>query len=162
MKSLMFIFAAAAGAQVLPVPFGGLSIQTFGMVGIAEGQTARLNVLSPGVQAPAATGILCSALLTFLDDQGSTLKSATVTVAPGKSALLDLDADTDLKLMMDQRKQIRATIQIPPALPPAGTQPVFCNLFPTLEIFDRVTGKTQIIVVETQSIPRIVAVTPRP
>jgi hypothetical protein len=157
-----FLLAAVMAAQSLPPILVGLNVQTFGMIGIAEGQTARLNVLNPGVQAPLATGALCSGLLSFLDDQGTVVKSLSVTVAPGRSSLLDLDADNDLKLATNQRRQIRATIQIPPAVPPAGMTASFCTLVPTLEIFDRFTGKTQVLMVETRSIAPLIFIAGRP
>jgi hypothetical protein len=148
--SFAFFLAALAGAQALPPIAIGANVQTFGMIGIAEGQTARLNVLNPGVQAPAATAALCSGLLTFWDDQGQSLKTLSVTVIPGHSMALDLDADVDLKLLTNQRKQIRATIQIPAILPPTAMGMSTCTLIPTLEIFDRVTGKTQVVIEQTR------------
>ena len=153
--SFVFVLAVSASAQI------NLNIQTFGMVGIAEGQTARLNVLNVGVQAPAL-GVQCSAALSFLDDQGAVLKTATVTVIPGRSASLDLDADTDLKLSTNQRLQIRATIQIPPAVS-SSAQPVSsCPLTPTLEIFDRFKGKTSVVMVNTTPVPQILRPTVHP
>jgi hypothetical protein len=43
-----------------PIVFGQ-SLRTSGMVGLAAGQTARLNLLNPQVQPTAATGASCSA-----------------------------------------------------------------------------------------------------
>ena len=151
--SSVFILASLASAQSIQT---GVSIQTFPMAGIAEGQTARLSVLNPGVQAPAATAALCSARLSFLDDENTLLKTSTVTVAPGHSLMLDLDADTDLKLAVDQRRQIRASIQIPPDVSALGMPVSLCTLVPTLEIFDRVTGKTQVLLVDTHPVPGFV------
>jgi hypothetical protein len=54
--------AIGLAAQAIPVT---QTIQTFGMVGLAEGQTAELNVLNPGVPPPAL-GVVCSATLSFL------------------------------------------------------------------------------------------------
>jgi|SRR5579872_4218449 len=159
MKLLSFvvILASAAVGQMLPPVGFGLNIQTTGMVGIAEGQAARLNVLNPGVQAPAATGALCSGLLSFIDDQGGILKSLTVTVAPGKAIFLDLDSDADLHLEVNGRKQIRATVQVPPAAPtPGAIATGFCTLAPTLEIFDKSSGKTQVILTGTRMIPQLI------
>src|SRR5579864_2544947 len=86
--------------------------RTSGMIGITEGQIARLNALNPGVAAPAV-GVVCSAALKFWDGQGALLKSTTVSVLPGKSAYLDLFGDQDLALIGDDRREIRATITIP-------------------------------------------------
>lgn len=76
------VFALAAcglGAQTVVTPPVQVT-RTSGMVGIAEGQTARLNALNPGVAPPAAAGEICSGLLTFLGEDGKVLKSATVNV----------------------------------------------------------------------------------
>ncbi len=119
---------------------------TSGVVGIAEGQIAQLNVLNAGVTAPAATGAICSGVLSFVDDTGNVLKSATVSVIPGASSSLTLDADKDLALPSAERKQIRATITIPA---PSTTSPMAavapaCRLIGTLEIFNTVDGRTQV------------------
>jgi hypothetical protein len=158
LASFFFLAAILSAQTALPPIAVAPNIQTFGMIGLAEGQTARLNVLNPGVPAPLATGIICSALLTFYDDQGTQLKSSTVNVIPTHSLELDLDADTDLKLAVNQRKQIRATIQIPPVLPPQGQAVSTCPLIPTLEIFDRVTGKTQVVLSDPRPVAAIYVV----
>src|SRR5215469_12474171 len=88
------------------------TLRTFGMIGLAEGQTARLNLLNPGVPAPGATAALCSAAVSFIDAQGTVLKSATIAVNPGQSAHFDVDSDADLKLAVDEHHEIRATIQL--------------------------------------------------
>src|SRR5277367_16576 len=108
----MFLIAAGASAQ---------TVYTFGMVGVAEGQIARVNVLNPG-EAQAAVGVVCAAQLTFIDGAGVVLKTSSVSVSPGKESFLDLFADTDLALPVNERRQIRATITISPVVvPPPST-----------------------------------------
>jgi hypothetical protein len=124
--------------------------QTFGMVGLAAGQTARLNLLNPGsllltgaaANSPAAA---CFAQLTFLDSTGKTLKTASVSALSGQSAPFDLNRDLDLTTTA-QRVEIRATVQAMPN-PTAGATavPFFCSLIPTLEVFDNSTGKTTVV-----------------
>ena len=131
-------------AQTAPVAAGQQTLSS-GMVGIVEGQIARLNVLNPGVVAPA---VVCPAALKFLDSQGALLKSTSVTVLPGKSASFDLFGDVDLALVGDDRREIRSTITIPPVVPPPGAatpQPAPCALIGTLEVIDRSSGKTQVV-----------------
>ena len=129
-------------AQIAPVAAGRQTLSS-GMVGIVEGQIARLNVLNPGVVAPA---VVCPAALKFLDSQGALLKSTTVTVLPGKSASFDLFGDVDLALVGDDRREIRSTITIPPVVPPPGpADPQPCALIGTLEVIDRSSGKTQVV-----------------
>jgi len=120
--------------------------RTSGMIGVVEGQAARLNVLNPGVALPAP-GVACPASLEFWDGQGLLLKSVTVTVAAGKSAYLDLFADKDLALLGVARREIRAMISLPPVPATAATTavPTACKLIGTLEILDELTGKTQVV-----------------
>lgn len=144
--------AIGLAAQAIPVT---QITQTFGMVGLADGQTAELNVLNQGVPPPAL-GVICSATLSFLDDQGAVLKTTTVSVTPGKSAAFYLYSDVNLKLAINDRREIRATIKTTPVFPPnASATPIIgaCTLFPTLEIFDTLSRKTQVVMGKTESVP---------
>lgn len=143
---------AAGQGTTMPVMFP--QVQTFGMVGLTAGQTARLNLLNPGVLPPLATGAICSAQVSFLDSKGTVLKASPILVAPGQSVPFDLDRDTDLTTVTDQRVQIRATLQTP-APSPIFANPVAlygCPLMPTLEIFNKDTGRTQVVITETRSV----------
>lgn len=142
-----------------PVPMP--ATRTSGIIGVAEGQTARLNILNPGVAAPAL-GVVCSAVLTFYDSDGKAIKSSTVSVTPGTAAFLDLFSDADLALAADERKEIRATVTIPAvAPPPAGTTASApargCELIGTLEIFDGLTGRTEAVLGHLHAIPSVIA-----
>jgi hypothetical protein len=155
------VFALAAiglYAQTTPVAPAQVT-RTSGIVGIAEGQTAQLNALNPGVALPA-TGAICPGLLTFLDDSGKVLKSKTVNVAPGTSQSLAIDSVIDLALAVDQRREIRATITIPAVPPPSGSTtavtPV-CKLIGTLEIFNTIDGRTQVTLGTVHLLPSPVA-----
>ena len=128
------------------------------MIGVAEGQTARLNVLNPGV-LPPALGAVCSAELTFYDANGQALKATTVSVTPGKSASFDIQSDKDLAIAANERKEIRATITIQPVVPVAGATAATsaaCTLIGTLEIFDP-AGRTLVALGETHPVPSAVA-----
>jgi len=144
----MSVFALAAiglYAQTTPIAPAQVT-RTSGIVGIAEGQTAQLNALNPGIALPA-TGETCLGLLTILDDSGKVLKSKTVNVAPGTSQSLVIDSVLDLALAIDQRREIRAAITVPAVPPPSGSttsvMPV-CKLIGTLEIFNTIDGRTQV------------------
>jgi hypothetical protein len=143
---------ALAGAQgpTIPIPLNSQT-QTTPVVGISNGQIARLNALNPGVPAPLATGILCSAELSFVDANGTVLKTKQVTVAPGKSEPLDLNHDTEAGPDSGGRFELRAVVRIPPV---NGTAPVpaFCTIVPSLEIFDTDTGKTFVVVTMTKTL----------
>ena len=151
---------AATGlfAQTVPTQ----ETKTTGAVGIAYGQTARFNVLNRGVAVPAAA-VVCSAVLSYYDGKGAMLKQSTVTVPPGQIGSLDLFSDADLALPAVQRKQIRATVSVPLIVPPptssgAASAPTpSCRLIGTLEIFDTLSGKTEVVLGATHLIPAIVA-----
>jgi hypothetical protein len=118
----------------------------FGMVGIAEGQTARLNLvnlLTPGA-ATVPPGP-CRAELQFLDGDGNVVVSRLVRLQAGHAAFLDFaptfappstvgDAATPL------RAEIRANVE----LAAGGIPPGPCRA--TLEIFDNATARTTIFV----------------
>ena len=130
--------------------------RTTGIVGIAEGQTAQLNALNPE-DPPSAAAATCSALLAFLGDDGTVLKSKIVSVAPGTSQALVLDSVMDLSLAVNARKEIRATLTIPPVPPPSATsttpeKPV-CKLIGTLEIFNSLDGHTLVTLGAGHSVP---------
>jgi hypothetical protein len=146
--------------------------RTTGVIGIASGETARFNVLNDHM-AEAATTSVCSAVLTYYGADGTVLKTSNVSVAPGTAGYLDLFSSTDLSLAADQRKQIRATFEVPlipnttstsssssststTATPPANVPE--CHLIGTLEILDAVTGRTLVILGGTHKAPS--AVTP--
>jgi hypothetical protein len=131
-------------------------VATTGMVGLAEGQTARLNLLNPGVLAPAI-GVVCTAGVAFVDATGAVLKSATLTIAPGKSDGLNLDSQADLSLAADERKEIRAVITVPAAPPTASgaTVPAACKVIPTLELYDTLSGRTLVVLGHTEIVPAV-------
>jgi hypothetical protein len=157
------VFALAAiglCAQTVITPSAHV-MRTSGMVGIAEGQTAQLNALNPGVAPPAVTGMICSGLLSIVGEDGTVLKSKTVNVVPGTSQSLIIDSVKDLALATTERRQICATISVPPILPPAATSatPVTpaCKLIGTLEIFNTLDGHTQVTVGTVHLVPSPVA-----
>jgi hypothetical protein len=134
--------ALALSAQTIPI---SSTVETTGMVGLADAQTAQLNLLNAGVLSPAL-GVVCSATVAFVDASGTVLKSGVLSLLPGKAGAFDL-RDIDLKLVAGDRREIRATITIPafPPPPTATSTPataVACKLIPTLEIFDTMSGRT--------------------
>jgi len=153
----------ALSAQAIPVTN---TVQTTGMIGIADAQTAQLNVLNPGI-LPPAVGVICTASVSFVDANGNVLKTTSLSVAPGKSLPFDLRSDTDLNLVAGDRREIRATISIPAVFPPTatGTTPVTpaCKLISTLEIFDTVSGRTLVTLGHAALVPAApVTATPNP
>jgi hypothetical protein len=139
---------SAAGAFAQTATTSPVVTYTTGITGVAVGQTARLNVLNPGVEPPAI-GAVCSAVISFLDSGGNVLKTTTVSVAPGTAATPPFDiTSADLSIAAGTREEIRATITIPAIVPVAtsgtSTSPTpSCKLIGTVEIFDSVTRITE-------------------
>ncbi len=134
--------ATPAGAQSTNSPGFG-----FALIGIAIGQTARVNALNLATQDPANPSS-CSATLQFLDTQGNVLKQATVNLSPGSAASLDLKK-SELQTTA-ARSEIRAVALFGYAGGANPPQPILqttaCNLpVPSLEIFDSTTGRTSLI-----------------
>lgn len=138
--------------------------QTTGIVGLADAQTAQLNLLNPGTQPPGV-GPVCTVAVSFVNGAGKVLKSTMLAVAPGQSQNFDLRSDVDLSLLPGDRREIRATITSPILTPPpnasSATPPVpACKLIPTLEIFDTVSGRTLVTLGHVTAIPPAPVVTP--
>ena len=149
----VFAVAITGAIAQTTTPVATVETRTTGVVGIAAGQTARFNVLNAGINI-SATPIACTAVLNYYDAAGALLKSATVTVPQGTAGYLDLFSIADLSLAVDQRRQIRATFTVPLAVPVATassaatstTTPLAaCKLIGTLEVFDAITGRSQVI-----------------
>jgi hypothetical protein len=144
---LIFGLAGAAAAQTSSASDVTPTFRTSGMVGLAAGQIARLNVLNPGTEGPIIAGANCAAQLSFVNAAGVVVKTAPVNVMPGQSTPFDLYRDVDLASVAGLRVEIRATIQAPGAMPTAASTSTAatCRLIPTLEVFDEATGRTQFI-----------------
>lgn len=135
---LIVVASASLAAQV-----ASSTVETSGMVGLASGETAQLNLLNPGFPATAtAIPATCSATVSFLDASGKVLKSAVLTIASGKSAALTL-TDREANLTGTERSEIRATLAIAP-VPVAVTNPVAatCTYVKTLEVYDNLSLRT--------------------
>lgn len=149
-SSCVFALAAAAClAQTTPVDV----TRTTGMIGLANAQVARFNLLNTGAIAPS-TAVGCAATVSFYDSANIQLKTATLSIAPGMSASLDLDSAA-VPVALGDRREIRATFTIlatPSATPNTAATPV-CTLVPTLEIFDAVTGRTLVTLGRTRLVP---------
>jgi hypothetical protein len=135
----------AQGTSPIAIPSTEFS---FGMVGLAPGETARLNVVNVGVAT--GTPLPCVLALAFFDSNSKILKQTFVSLKSGQSASLDLagneagaSAQNGHKTDSAQRVSIRGAGYNP--LLAAGSaipQPLSCNLVPTLELFDADTGRT--------------------
>lgn len=129
------MISAVARAQSTAVPPQN---EILGPLGFTTRQTARLNVMGPGVPAPFALAARCPATLSFVDANGRMLKSESVLVDPNQSLSFDLNADTDLA--PSSRSDDNT------GRPADSVTQRYCRVIPTLEIFDTTTGKTTVAV----------------
>jgi hypothetical protein len=119
-----------------------------GMVGLAQGQTIRINVVNLG-------GIISSVRLNFRDADGQLLRRSdgsivqhSVNLEPGRATSLDLNYDELPPSPI--RLQLRAVVRFaPPGTESESggferTQPVHDDFVTTVEVFDNATGRTQV------------------
>ena len=128
---------AAPGAQETK-PAQGSSVQRFGMVGLARGQTARLNVVNAQlVRPPDGRGDAgCPVELSFIDSVGRTVASGGGTLRAGEAILIDLPF-AERGRGLETRLQIRGVVR--------STLGPCADLIATVEIFDTPSGRTTIV-----------------
>jgi hypothetical protein len=113
----------------------------FGMVGIADGQTARLNLVNLGIPVNGFAPP-CRATLKFFDGDGNLLASQRVDINPGQAAFLDLAPSFAPPANGTSAGLLRAEIR--GALTPIDDQYAPpCKA--SVEVFDNVTGRTSIL-----------------
>jgi hypothetical protein len=154
---LAFTAMSIAQAQTTTAPNIPIAPQyaTFGMIGLAADQTARVNALGLPMGGPIIAGALCVVTIQFFDETGKSLGSSTQPVVGGQAVHFDLKR-TDIDTTED-RREIRATVRtaFPPS--PAVATPVgfgLCSVKPTLEIFNS-DGRTTAVLGETTALPLI-------
>jgi hypothetical protein len=123
---------------------------TFGMVGLATGQTARLNALALPVGGPIIAGS-CQVTFDFYDDAGNLLKTGTAPVTQGTAVHEDLVGSSTARLQI--RGTVRAAFVSASAVGAPGT-PVSgsCPVLPTLEIFNTSSGQTTVVLQQTTAL----------
>jgi hypothetical protein len=151
-RTLRFRYLAAA-ALVVFLGIGALSRSAtafnpqpdppgFGMVGIADGETARLNLVNLGIPTTTELPPPCRAHLKFFDGDGNLLASRLVDLKPGEAAFLDFVPSFGPPVDGTAAAPLRAEIR-------GAVRPVD-NLFAppckaTVEIFDNASGRTSIL-----------------
>jgi hypothetical protein len=110
---------------------------------------------------PAAT---CSVTIEFLDGQGNVVGSQPETLGVGQAASFDFTFAKLTPAATSPRVQIRGAVKYSYSLYPIAVATIAlpgnvnsCNLVPTLEVFNTVSGETQVILTQTTSVPQEVA-----
>jgi len=161
MKYIQLACAFAVSAWSLSAQAVSPDVETTGMIGIADAQTAQLNLLNPGV-LPPALGVVCTAAVSFVNATGTVLKSTTLTIPPGQSMSVSIrSVDTPLNLLPGEHVEIRATITTPGIFPPTATSTGVpaCKLIPTLEMLDTSSGRTLVVLGHVVTLPSAPVVT---
>ena len=127
---------------------------TFPMIGIASGETARLNAVSLGTNSSTPDSS-CTVTFAFLDAQGQVLATRAVGLAPKQAAFLDIGKSQvpgD-----DVRGEIRAVLFFgySGGAPPTADilQQFDCGIVPSLEVYDSNTGRTSFVLTGAQPLP---------
>jgi len=145
-----------------PIAVATSSSVTFGMAGLAAGETARVNALNLAAGGPLILGGSCQVTVAFLDESGKTLATQTLPAVQGQSVHFDLlrsqaDAGAD-------PVEIRATVTAAFVISPNTTtaSAAFCSIVPTLEVFNQSTGQTVAHLETTHTLAAVVPLTVLP
>jgi hypothetical protein len=138
-------FMAMASAQTtLPLVLPSPSF-SFGMAGLAAGQSVRLNVLNL-VRTPPPVAIAqfpCKVEIDLYDSTGKMVKQKVVAnLGYGQADFLDLDRT---ELAGSQRIEISGGVVV------GSNQSFFCSIAPNLEVYDTSTGKTTAVLAPVSS-----------
>ena len=126
----------------------------FGLLTIADGQSLRVNALNLGNPASTAAS-RCEVTLRFLDLKGAVLRESAFRLSPGQGASLDLSRAQ----ISDQsgRASVRAVLLFGytggAAPGPDVRQHFDCNIVPTLELYDDVSGHTTLVLTDAKVLP---------
>jgi hypothetical protein len=147
--------AAHLRAQFAPFLPSTPPYVTFGMVGIIDGQTARLNALLLPTGGPLVAGGSCQVTFTFLNDQGATIASATMPATQNQAVHFDVPP---LPTAATTRTEIRGTVQVAFTVTPGSTAAAgpSCAVVPTMEIFNPTTGQTELVLENPHSLPEAI------
>jgi hypothetical protein len=136
------VILAATGLAHTAIAFNPQPDPPFGMIGIAPGQTARLNLVNTGSPDAALFAPPCRARLRLLDAAGNVLTHMRAEVGAGHSTWLDYSpapAPTNIgDAVVPLRAEIRASVSFDDneLAPP-------CRV--TLELFENATGRTTVL-----------------
>lgn len=151
--SIMVTVLSCGMAAAPPAP--ALPAVQFGLVGIARGQTMRVNIVNA---LPVGTDVAaCDLHAIFADQAGlpfGTRSDDWIALVPGQATWIDLPAA--LVFARDasaRRARVRTTVEYepdPPTHPPNSIDPC-SRIVSTLEVFDNFTGRTSAF--ESQPVP---------
>jgi hypothetical protein len=119
---------------------------SFGMIGVGTADSARLNVVNL-VRTPPPIAIAqfpCKVELDLFDGQGKLIKQKTI-------ANLGYGQADSIDLLRSEVATPGTHVEISGVVKVGSTQSFFCNISPTLEVFDSITGATSAILASAGS-----------
>ena len=127
------------------------------MIGLVNGQTARVSVLNLNpVVTPSSGGSStanCNVELQFFDAGGTAVGPSKVTLNFAPQSAVSLDADrltlNPPGLTATLRAQVRGVVRVNPPFPTALPGPGNCRVMVTLEIIDNTTQGTVALTAQT-------------
>ncbi len=142
---LIALFASTRSARMQGTPPAN-PVPRFGLIGISIGQIARINAVKGIQPVPfrVRLGFVDADGIPLYDRAGNEI-AREVELMAGHGAWLDLEA-RDVLSRSELRKQIRPVVTI---LPVAGVPPD--RVIVTLEIFNRLSGRTEVLYVPSAS-----------
>jgi len=154
---LPFPAAYVRAQSTSPVILAFPQLVTFGIIGIAAGQTARLNALSLPTGGPIIAGGSCQVTMAFLDDKGDTLATHTQAVTQGQAVHFDLPTTPTSTTASAGPVEIRGTVSASFTVT-GGTPTVStfsCSVLPTMEIYNQDTGRTAAVLENSRSLATV-------
>jgi hypothetical protein len=133
---------ASAQERLSPISFQYTPTISFGMIGLGNNATARLNVVNlvrtPPPVASAIAQPPCKVELGLYDSQGKLIKQKTIAnLGYGQADFVDV--------LRSELATTAAHVELTGVVKVGSSQSLFCSVNATLEVFDSVTGTTTAI-----------------
>ena len=135
-----------------------------GMVGIAQGQTLRINVVNTALPNPDFPPDPCRVTLNFRNADGEIFRNGdgnpitrTILLQAGRSTSLELNADDFQREANGMRLQLRPVARVQQSDGNRNLPPDPC--IPTAEVFNNANGRTQFLISYLPAVQR--AATPQ-
>ncbi len=140
----------AAHLHAQPAFLSSSKYVTLGMVGMVEGQSARLNALLGG---PLVPGGSCQVTFTFLNDQGTALASTVLPVSQNQAVHFDYPVPPGAAVPLEIHGTVQVAFTITPGSTTAGSPS--CSVVPTMEVFNSSNGQTALVLENPRAVPQV-------
>lgn len=122
-------------------------VKAYSMIGLAAGETLRLNVVNIGGSNGLPPGP-CNVQMGFVDAAGALLKTSNVTVQPASAGFLTLTfAEASAAV---NGATLRARLNLRPVLSTLPPDP--CRAISSAEVFDALLGRTHLYAVPAEGL----------